>query len=170
MKPEDIDLLVMDLKRGDQSAFKALYTHFFVPMKRFAVSRVGEAAIADDLVQNVWLKIGKRVGRLHDVTLFRSWLYKALRWEIIDWQRTSTRLISTTDSDQDLVADTVNTDVLDVMPLLGALDSNERDVVELYYLNELSLNETALALGVPTGTVKSRLSRARNKLRAHYED
>jgi len=46
---------------------------------------VKDSMIAEDLVQNVWLKVTKRLKRLNDISLFRSWLFRALRWEILDW-------------------------------------------------------------------------------------
>ena len=169
MKPEEIDLLVMDYKSGDQRALQKLYRHFVVPMHRFAIARTGEASSAEDLVQNVWLKINKRVVMLQDVSLFRSWLYKALRWEILDWQRADQKTLVCESPTADVTVNDIDTDVLDLMPSLRQLEAKERDVVELFYLNELSVNETALVLGVPVGTVKSRLARARETLRQYYE-
>jgi RNA polymerase sigma factor (sigma-70 family) len=53
--------------------------------------------------------------------------------------------------------------------LLQQLDSSERETAELYYVNDLSVREVSLVLGVPEGTIKSRLHRARNTLKAVIE-
>ena len=57
----------------------------------------------------------------------------------------------------------------DLPKLIKQLSEDERDVVELFYLNDLTLSETALALTLPEGTVKSRLSRASSKLKQLFE-
>jgi len=164
-----INLLVLQAKHGDSSAFNMLYNHFFIPMKRFAFMRVNDTMLAEDLVQNVWLKIDKRVKSLNDITLFRSWLFKALKWEIIDWSKSAkNRMLTHADREPN---STITTPAEDIdmnllMPILAALADSQRDVVELHYLNGLSIEETALALDLPEGTVKSRLSRARTALRA----
>lgn len=170
MKLEQIEILVLEVQQGKLQSLELLYKNFILPMRRFTLIRVKDAMVAEDLVQNVWLKIVDRIGRLEDVSLFRSWLYRALRWEIVDWARQSRRTVLLEEpeiSSESGLPD--NNDVLDVAPLLKKLSSEERDVIELYYLSDLSLRETALALSVPEGTVKSRLSRARRKLKTEYQ-
>lgn len=147
-----------------------LYRYFYPPMLRFAVIRTGNKMVAEDLVHNVWIKVGKRVLILNDVSLFRAWLFKALRWEILDWVKSSHQsLTASVDELDDEVADSA-LDITRILPLMSALDQDEQDIVELYYINDLSLNETALTLDIPSGTVKSRLSRARNKIRKHLNE
>jgi len=64
-----------------------------------------------------------------------------------------------------------NLDINHLIPILAQLSEPEHEVVELHYLNGLSIQETALALDIPEGTVKSRLSRARDTLRTSvYEE
>lgn len=169
-----INLLALQAKHGDDHAFNMLYTHFFIPMKRFAFVRVNDTMLAEDLVQNVWLKISKRIKTLDDITLFRSWLFKALKWEISDWVKSSKNKILANSAHEDASDSQVADQALDMgqlMPILAGLPASEADVVELHYLNGLSVQETALALDVPEGTVKSRLSRARETLRTSiYEE
>ncbi len=170
MKPEQIEILVLDVQRGKVQSLELLYKHFILPMRRFTLIRVKDSMVAEDLVQNVWLKIASRVGQLKDVSLFRSWLYRALRWEIIDWSRKTRRTVRLEKSE--IINDSGSSDnneVLDMAPLFKHLSNDERDVIELYYLSDLSLRETALTLLVPEGTVKSRLSRARKKLQTEYQ-
>ena len=90
-----------------------------------------------------------------------------MRWEVIDWYRQQREfedidnydLSATDDKEQDS----------GLLPQIAKLANDEREIVEHYYLNELSLIETALVLGIPEGTAKSRLYRARESLKAHYE-
>jgi RNA polymerase sigma-70 factor (ECF subfamily) len=163
----EIEILVIEAKQGRKGAIESLYRHFVTPMRRFAVIRTGDKMIAEDLVQNVWIKVSKRLARLHDVSVFRSWLFRALRWEILDWSKHRYQAATMkTENMDEMIADS-QLDISALMPILRKLEDNERDVVELYYLSDLSLIETARVLEVPEGTVKSRLYRAREKLRTH---
>jgi RNA polymerase sigma-70 factor (ECF subfamily) len=144
--------------------------HFLVPMRRFAAIRTGDAMVAEDLVQNVWIKVHKRLERLKDVSLFRSWLFKALRWEILDWLKHRNQTTNNYSENMDELIAGSPIDISNLLPMMRQLEENERDVVELYYLNDLSLIETAMTLDVPAGTVKSRLFRARDKLREYFTE
>ncbi|RUO33756.1 RNA polymerase sigma factor [Aliidiomarina soli] len=176
MDSEQIEVLVLRAQEGKRGAMTALYGHFFTPMKRYAMLRVRDMALAEDLVQNVWLKVGKRLRLMNDARVFRSWLYRALRWEIIDWARRQSKVeVASVDSltaengyEEAAIAYNYRPDIEDVAPLLAALKKEEREVMELFYLSELSVNETALVLSIPVGTVKSRLHGAREKLRHIY--
>lgn len=169
MKIQHIEILVLAAQEGKKEALSALYRHFLTPMKRHAMLRVHDAMIAEDLVQNVWLKISKRLRLLQDVRVFRSWLFRALRWEITDWTRQNRAASIDEIEDSHAVVEEPNPQLLDIAPLLAGLKEEERDVIELFYLNEFSISETALALSIPEGTVKSRLHKARENLRHKYQ-
>jgi RNA polymerase sigma-70 factor (ECF subfamily) len=167
LKQDEIEILVIDATLGSKKSMESLYKHFLIPMRRFAAIRTGDKMVAEDLVQNVWIKVHKRMRRLKDVSLFRSWLFKALRWEILDWLKHRNQTTNNYSENMDELIASSPIDVTSLLPMMTQLDENERDVVELYYLNDLSLIETAMTLDLPNGTVKSRLFRAREKLRKY---
>ncbi|WP_414830383.1 RNA polymerase sigma factor [Alteromonas sp. H39] len=160
--PEAIALFVSQAKRGDREALESLYRHFAWPMRRFALARVNDPMIAEDVVQNVWLKVEKRLHRLNDLTLFQSWLYRALKWEILDWAKSAE---SQSHKAQEPLQDN-SLQMISLPPLLAALPESESEVVELVYLNGLTIEQAALVINIPPGTIKSRLYRARERLRA----
>ena len=86
MNQETVALLVLEVMEGSDHAFSKLYRELHPAMRRFVIRRTGNTMVAEDLVQNVWVKVTKRIHKLEDVSLFRSWLYRALRWELLDWQ------------------------------------------------------------------------------------
>ncbi|SEA07414.1 RNA polymerase sigma factor [Alkalimonas amylolytica] len=174
MHDAEIELLVLAFQEGKRDAFAFLYRHFYPGMRRFAAARLPDANLADDLVQNVWLKVNQRIRALDDPRVFRSWLYRALRWELLDWHKAKGNQphAELTDelTDQHSATPSAVAEPPALLPLLQQLAKTERDVVELYYLHELSVHETALVLQLPEGTVKSRLHRARQQLKALYPD
>ena len=163
-----IEVLVLELQAGRKAALGELYEGLHVSMRKYAVLRTGDAMVAEDLVQNVWLQVSKSVIRLRDVSLFRSWLYKALRWEIVDWHRKSTKEVVLSSTPEKVECVRIN-DATFVLPLLARLSGEEREMIELFYLSDVSVREISLIVDVPIGTVKSRLHRGREKLKQHLE-
>lgn len=168
MKEAEIEILVLELQAGRKEALGELYTLLHASMRKYAAIRIDDAMVAEDLVQNVWLQVSKRVIRLRDVSLFRSWLFKALRWEITDWHRKAAKEVVSSTLPEKPNCNSKNDDTF-VLPLLEKLVDEEREVIALYYLNDISVREIALIIDCPLGTVKSRLHRAREKLKQLLE-
>ncbi|WP_018982889.1 RNA polymerase sigma factor [Salinimonas chungwhensis] len=162
---EAISFLVFQAKGGDKDAIIRLYNIFYLPMKRYALLKTKNVMIAEDVVQNVWVKIEKRLRRLNNNYLFKSWLFRALHWEIIDCaKRIHEKRIEHKDiADEQAAAR--NLEVSSIVSLVTSLPENEMEVTVLHYINGLSVAETALTICLPEGTVKSRLSRARTLMR-----
>ena len=87
MQQAQLELLVLAMQGGDKRAFTLLYRHYHADLRRFAAYLLANPAPAEDVVQNVWLKISQRIGRLQDPALFTSWLYRAVRWEVKDYKK-----------------------------------------------------------------------------------
>lgn len=168
MQQAQIDLLVLAFQQGEQRAYGLLYQYFTPGLRRFAGYRVSSQEVADDLVQNLWLKVAQRVHKLNDVRVFQSWLYRALRWEISDWRKSAAEQYHAGDDALAELAADGQTEPERIPQLLQTLKPEERDVVELFYLHDFSLQVIALALELPLGTVKSRLHRARQQLQTFY--
>lgn len=176
MHQAQLDLLVMAMQDGDKRAFALLYQHYHRDLHRFAAYLLTNPAAAEDLVQNVWLKVSRRITRLNDPAVFTSWLYRAVRWEVMDYQKqAANRQQQTVDidtvaaefgaADSQQHADDNN----DLSKALTLLAADERLVVQLHYLHELELGQIALIVDIPVGTVKSRLHRARKQLQQQLQ-
>lgn len=165
MQQAQLDLLVLAMQQGDRRAFALLYRHFHPDLRRFAAYLLTQPVAAEDLVQNVWLKVSQRIGRLQDPAVFTSWLYRAVRWEVLDYQKQAANRLN---EPLHMHAEPYSqADLTDDNPLarsIAALAEPERLVVQLFYLHELAQQQIALILDIPPGTVKSRLHRARAQL------
>ncbi len=145
-------------------------------LRRFARSIAGDAALADDLVQDTLARaLDKR--HLYDETRpLRAWLFAILRNLFINGirKRQQFQVVKTVD---DLVdgEDAIAPDQEQGISLrlisdaLERLPPQHREVIALVSLEEMSYRDVAEILGVPMGTVMSRLSRAREQLRAMLE-
>lgn len=146
-------------------------------LRRFARALVGDAALADDLVQDC-IERALLKSHLYDPTRpLRAWLYAVLRNIYISGLRREGRsaVVKTVDdlADGEGAVAPSQEERLSVSAIAAALDrlpSQHREVIVLVGLEEMRYRDVAEILGVPTGTVMSRLSRAREQLRQILEE
>jgi RNA polymerase sigma-70 factor (ECF subfamily) len=145
----------------------------YIPrLRRYARALVGERSAADDLVQDT---LERALNKLHlwkRGTDLRAWLFTVMHNVHVNQVR-SRREYTTLEGDalelpvrptQD-----VGLETRDLERMLARLPVEQREVLLLVVLEDMSYDEAAAALGIPIGTVMSRLSRAREKLRALME-
>jgi RNA polymerase sigma-70 factor (ECF subfamily) len=139
---------------------------------RTAARLVSDRSEAEDLVQEVYLQAWKSFGRYEPGTNCRAWLYKIL-FNKLNHQRRRRSQGRWLQADDALLAETVAYEPpvphdLTDEEVIGALDglhASFREVVLLADVEEFSYREIAEVLGIPIGTVMSRLSRGRKQLR-----
>ncbi len=140
-------------------------------LRRYARGLTGDPHRADDLVQDTLERAWSRYSRWQRRGELRAWMFGIMHNHFIDGVRASSRR-----AEQNAVGDlpdapvrATQTDHLEVRDLdrcLQALPAEQREVLLLICVEDLSYQETARILDVPMGTVMSRLSRAREKLGA----
>ena len=139
-------------------------------LRRYARALTGDAGRADDLVQDTIERALSRWSLWRSGTNLRAWMF-AIMHNIFVNQIKSAQRIEYVGEDPlpDLESRATQSDALEVRDLAGALQRlspEQREVLLLVGLEELSYEQAAKALGIPIGTVMSRLSRARERLRA----
>ncbi|MFZ4538755.1 RNA polymerase sigma factor [Propionivibrio sp.] len=138
-------------------------------LRRYARAMLGDRAAADDLVQDTleraWFKFQQwRVG-----SDLRAWLFSIMHNLRVDQlRRPSVPTHSIDEDDFELPTRPTQSDDLEISDLESALrlvPDEQREILLLVALEEMSFTEIAAALGIPVGTVMSRLSRGRERLR-----
>ena len=131
--------------------------------------------VVDDLLQEVWLAIYTGLTGLRDVTKFRPWAMRITRDRIFREYRR--RKLSVQPLEQDLADDSSSDNdadsPIDVEKLhrgLEAVSPEHREVLVLYFFEELSYEEIAAATGSALGTVRSRMHYAKRALRRAVEE
>jgi RNA polymerase sigma factor (sigma-70 family) len=170
------DAAVIERSWRDPEAFAALYDRHAAVLHRYAARRLG-AAVADDIVAETFLAAFRR-RRRYDLsrTDARPWLYGIAANLIRRHRRTEVRMFRTlarTGADPAIEghADRVDSEVSaaavhrELAAALAGMAAGDRDVLLLVAWAGLRYEEVALALNIPVGTVRSRLSRARVKAR-----
>ncbi|APX76019.1 RNA polymerase sigma factor [Achromobacter insolitus] len=140
-------------------------------LRRYARGLTGDPHRADDLVQDTLERAWSRYSRWQRRGELRAWMFGIMHNHFIDGVRASSRRAEQTALGElpDAPVRATQTDHLEVRDLdrcLQALPAEQREVLLLICVEDLSYQETARILDVPMGTVMSRLSRAREKLGA----
>ncbi len=138
-------------------------------LRRYARALVGDRATADDLVQDTLERAWAKLHLYRRGTDLRAWLFTVMHNVHVNRVRAA-RLTETLDDEMpELAQRAPQGDALLVRDLdrgIARLPAEQRAVLLLVTLEEMSYDEVARTLGLPIGTVMSRLSRAREKLRA----
>ncbi|MCZ2496341.1 sigma-70 family RNA polymerase sigma factor [Xylophilus sp. Kf1] len=143
-------------------------------LRRYARGLVADATLADDLVQDTLERAWSRFSRWQQRGDLRAWMFGIMHNHFIDGLRTRARRPedSAGDALPELPQRASQSDRLEVADLdraLQRLPAEQRAVVLLVAVEEMSYAEAAAALGVPLGTVMSRLARGRERLRQELQ-
>ena len=156
-------------------AFELLLEQFKDRVFRLAFSMMHNETQAEDVAQDVFVKIWKALPGYHGSASLSTWIYTITRNTCLtELKKRSTRpTVSLHEPEMEAVADTIPalqaTDAdagaeMDVEALLAELPEKYRRVISLFYLEQKAYDEVAAMLGIPLGTVKTLLFRAKKEL------
>ncbi|WP_220210223.1 RNA polymerase sigma factor SigZ [Reticulibacter mediterranei] len=145
---------------------------FHVPLYQFIRRRVSDEATAEDLLQDVFLKIHQYSSSLKDARRLESWIYQIARNLIIDHYRSHRHLMTSLDAEEalDLPEDLPDDDIVSellpcVRAMVLALPEQDRQALILTEYQGLTQKELGERLGLSFSGAKSRVQRAREKLK-----
>jgi RNA polymerase sigma-70 factor (ECF subfamily) len=172
MEPTDAELVVRIVAGGDAAAFGVLVTRHQARVRNWLRQLTRDAARADDLAQDTFLRAWERIGSLRDPTKFSSWLMSIAYTGFLQEHRKRAgegrlhaafaREPSATEQSEPSGAE------VDVAKLLTVLSDEERAAMTLCYAHGMSHNEVADVTGWPLGTVKSHVARGKAKIRQRF--
>ena len=169
--------LIERARSGDGEAYAALVRAHQQIAFRTAWLICGNSSEAEDVIQESFIKAWRTLGRFRSGSPFKPWLLTIVANEARSRGRRSarrSRLMEQLAADERLSGGAVpppeaavlrDEDAREVLLALGALGERHREIISLRYLLDLSEAEIAAVLGIRRGTVKSRLSRALERLR-----
>ena len=175
----DVVELIQRFLSGDEAAFAELVDKYKKQVHALAWRKTEDFHIAEDITQEVFLKVFQELHTLKDPNYFPGWLYVTTTNCCYTWHRKKRisvqplqdEEITMSEKDfysQHVVEERTRTAVESqrevVKKLLAKLDESERTVMTLHYLGEMTIEEISKFIGVSSGTIKSRLQRARNRL------
>ena len=169
-RPTTDELLLARARRGDAAAFALLLRADDESHRRLAYRLLGDRAAMDDVLQEAYLRAYRALPRFRGGAAFGTWLYRIVYNACLDELRRgrSRREVALHEQPAGVSPDGVE-EQLDLERALAALPPELRAVVLLVDAEGLSYDEAAEVLGVASGTIGSRLSRARAALRDALE-
>jgi RNA polymerase sigma-70 factor (ECF subfamily) len=166
--------LVVQAQRGDERAFEALASGCHPRLQRVAVSILRDPSTAEDAVQQALVEIWRDLPGLRDPGRFDAWSYRVLVRSCYAEARRRPRWLAhgaVEATDEAVVVDAAGDVALrdELERAFRRLSLEQRAVVVLHHLMDMTMDQVADVLGIPSGTVASRLSRAIGAMRAAIE-
>lgn len=170
MKKHDLEKLVVEAQTGNGKAFAAVYSYYAADLYRFALWYTGKSADAEDCVQEAVLLSFRNIASLKKPASFHSWMFKILA------NVCKSKLLHPADRLCSVPIDEMpepvnehgeedNTLSAELRDALDRLSPEEKQIVLLSVIGRYRSSEIAGMLGIPSGTVRSKLSRSLQKLR-----
>ena len=164
------ELLVLRCRRGQKEALQELVERWEKRLFYYVRRLVATEEDAWDVLQQTWMKVLKGIRSLKDPASLATWLYRIARntalshWRV-EYRDDSDGLPEVEAPEDDFRSE----DAERVHHGLGQIPAAQREVLTLYFLQDLSIDQVAEVIGIPPGTVKSRLYHAKRALRAVLE-
>ena len=184
MEREDDVQLIRKILSGDDAAFGILVEKYQKSVHALAWRKVQDFHYAEEIMQDTFLRAYKKLPTLKNPNQFAGWLHVIAHRLCIDWMRSQKSVMQSIEdtpveeieessythhiSEQRMTEKTERYHEL-VEKLLEKLPENERAVVTLFYLDEMSTKEIGKFMGVSVNTITSRLQRARKRMQADQE-
>jgi RNA polymerase sigma-70 factor, ECF subfamily len=166
------EILVERIAAGDKLAMQVLFARHRTNVYRWLLRFVGNETVADDLLSDVFLDVWQQAGRFEGRAAVTTWLLSIARYKALSARRRRT------EAELDETIETTVADSADnpevalqrksrnelVRAALMKLSPDHREIIDLVYYHEKSVEDCALILNIPAATVKTRMFYARKKL------
>jgi len=159
---EDLELA----KKGDNEAFSRLIEQVKVKLYKTGMAILKNDEDTCDAIQETLINVYKNLNTLKDSKYFSTWIIRILINKCYDIMKKKQKIVYLNEKMQ-VESDTyyqIYASESSLERILNKIDDDLRNVTVLYYYDELHVNEISDILNIPEGTVKSRLSRARNAI------
>jgi len=181
--PESDEDLMCRYRDGDSGAFERLYLKHKGGLFRYFLRQCSDRAIAEELYQDVWMRVINSRDRYEVTAKFTTWVYRIAHNRLVDFYRQSSRQIQQS-FDEEEAPDThpdptsldpmhtaaISRDGQRLMAVVADLPPPQQEAFLLRQEGGLSLEEIAEATGVNRETAKSRLRYAMSKIRRSFEE
>jgi len=166
------EILIARIAQGDKLAMRVLYGRHHVRVYRFGLRLLQDEQVAEDLISEVFLDVWRQAGRFEGRSAVSTWLLAITRFKALsilrkrkDVELDDDAAAAIEDGSDDPEIATQKKDVGNVLRrCLTALSPDHREIIDLVYYHEKSVEEVAEIVGIPENTVKTRMFYARKKL------
>ena len=157
--------LLRRVATGDRAAFRALYDRHADRIFRFAMTIVRRAHLAEEVLQETMVVVWRQAGKFKGASKVSTWILgiaRNLAFNLLRKEARGDRLPDETPGESNPAGRVER--AIHVERAMATLPEHHREVIHLVYYEEMSMREAADVLGIPEGTVKSRMHHARKAL------
>jgi RNA polymerase sigma-70 factor (ECF subfamily) len=166
------ELLIGRIARGDRLAMQVLFARHHVRIYRFVLRLLRDEMAAEDVIGEVFLDVWRQAGRFEGRSAVSTWLIAIARFKALSMLRKrrddaldeETAETIEEPSDDPEVSEQKRDKGEKLRRCLAALSPDHREIIDLVYYHEKSVEEVAQIVGIPENTVKTRMFYARKKL------
>jgi RNA polymerase sigma-70 factor (ECF subfamily) len=169
--------IALRCKLGDPQGFRDLVAELELPLLYYVTKLIGDADLALDVLQGVWTRVFRTVRNLREPAALRTWVYRIARGLALNRVRSETTrqnaeqaAAAVQEVGQDSNPQFDAEDIEALHAALDELDEKHREVLVLHFLEDLSIGEIAEIVGVPAGTVKSRIHYAKRAIERQLKE
>jgi RNA polymerase sigma-70 factor (ECF subfamily) len=172
MQATSDEVLIGRIAHGDRLAMQVLFARHHVRVFRFVLRLVRNESVAEDLISEVFLDVWRQANRFEGRSAVSTWLLAIARFKALSALRRKSdealddeaaEAIEDQSDDPEVAVQKKDTSEV-LRKCLGALSPEHREVIDLVYYHEKSVEEVASIVGIPENTVKTRMFYARKKL------
>lgn len=168
---EELKLIARCVAGDDRNAFGRLVTAYEQGLRRFLFNLTGDEALTDDLAQDTFLKAYLAIRSFQGISRFKTWLYRIGYNEFLSHRRSQHITTDEIPPDTGSTTPSSATDArLTIESCLSQLTEAERTVVMLFYIEDMPIKKIVEITGMPDGSVKSHLHRAKSHMRHFLEN
>jgi RNA polymerase sigma-70 factor, ECF subfamily len=170
-------ILIERIAAGDKLAMQVLFARHRTPVYRWLYRFVGNETVAEDLLSDVFFDVWQQAGRFEGRSTVTTWLLSIARFKALSARRRrnhaelnetiETTVADTADNAEVALEKKHQGEVLRVA--MTKLSREHREIIDLVYYHEKSVDDAAQVLGIPSATVKTRMFYARKKLAEHVQ-
>jgi RNA polymerase sigma-70 factor (ECF subfamily) len=172
MQTDSDEVLVRRIAGGDRMALQVLYGRHHVKVYRFTLRLLKNEAKAEDIISDVFLDVWRQAARFEGRSQVSTWLLSIARFKALSALRRRSEVELDEETELSIEDTADNPDIAlqkkdkasILRQCLDTLSMEHREIVDLVYYHEKSVQEAALILAIPEGTVKTRMFHARKKL------
>ena len=167
------EMLVERIAAGDKLAMQVLFARHRTAIYRWLLRFVGNETVAEDLLSDVFFDVWRQAGRFEGRATVTTWLLSIARFKALSARRRRRADAELDETIESTVADTADDPEITlqkkgrnelVRHALTKLSPDHREVIDLVYYHEKSVDDAAQILSIPSATVKTRMFYARKKL------
>ena len=172
MQPALDETLIQRIAAGDRSAMQVLYARHSVRVFRYVLRLVRDQALADDLIGDTFLDVWQQAGRFEGRASVSTWLIGIARFKALSALRRRSHKSLDEETTNELPDEADDPETVEqkrgksrvLRDCINALSRDHREIIDLVYYHEKSIDEVATLVGIPENTVKTRLFHARKRL------